>query len=87
MGWSSDWVVIGWTGDQTGPSKKKQVGPGYGNCCARCLWRKKGRGEGKEKKKEGNRNLENFPNQKFMGISKIIHKELVQKSILYKWKK
>jgi hypothetical protein len=54
----------------------------------------KGKRRGKRKeereeknKKEGNRNLENFPNQKFMGISKIMHKELVQKSILYKWKK
>jgi hypothetical protein len=26
MGWSSDWVVIGWTGDQTGPSKKNRLG-------------------------------------------------------------
>jgi hypothetical protein len=52
----------------------------------------KGRGQGKETQeregeKEGNRNLENFLDRKFMRISKIKYKELVQKLILYKRKK
>jgi hypothetical protein len=68
--------------------------------CVRFVRRKKGRGQGKEKKKErkkkkegkrgkkeGNRNLENLSNRKFMRISKIKYKELVQKLILYKRKK